>query len=241
MRHPLAILVVFLVPLPALLSVPFSAPLSAEVGSLEIVDRILAVVDEDPISRSDLQRAIALGSVEGSLEDAASERRALDQLIEQRLRLHEVERYDVSLVSPEAIEAQVAAIEERFGGAPALAAALAAVGLDRDALRERVRRQLRVLAYVEERLAARVFIDEVDVREHYAGAFVADLTDRGLEPPPFDAVRGEIRALLEERALAAEVAEWTEELRRRARVVDLLDRPENDEADLPPVVLRIGG
>ncbi|MBZ0090505.1 MAG: hypothetical protein K8H90_09020, partial [Thermoanaerobaculia bacterium] len=75
----------------ALLALALPAVAAAAGGDLVRVDRVVAVVDEDPILASDLERVIRLGLVERGAEesDAALERRALDRLIEDRLRQHE--------------------------------------------------------------------------------------------------------------------------------------------------------
>ena len=201
---------------------------------LERLDRVVAVVDEDPILYSEIARATALDP--DARDDV--ERQVLDRLIEQRLRLHEVERHELAPVPRNTIDQQIETITERFGGPEALDRHLTDAGLDRDALRERVARQLRVLAFVEERLSARVFITEEAVVDYYETVFTDSMDERGLELPPLDTVRDTLRRLLEEQALSDEIDAWTEELRERARVVDLLDRPV-DLDDLPPVVERL--
>ena len=219
---------------------PATAQTAAE--AVERLDRIVAVVDDDLILQSEIERALTFGlsdlGADPPRQRDAVERRVLDQLIEQRLRFHEAERYDLAPVPAAEVERQIAEISRRFGGSEALDVQLAAAELDRDLLRERIRRQLRVLAFVDERLSARVFVAEEAVLEHYESVLVTDLVARGAAVPPLDAVRDEIRQLLEERALAEEVAQWTAELRRRARILDLLDRPV-DLDNLPPVVERV--
>ena len=58
-----------------------------------VIDRILAVVDEDPILLSEVEQAIGLGLVERQAEESEEEyrRRVLARLIEQRLRFHEID------------------------------------------------------------------------------------------------------------------------------------------------------
>ena len=128
------------------------SPERAEIAVVEpvAVDRVVAVVDEDPILASDLERVIHLGLIERQADesDAALARRALDGLIAERLRQHEVGRF-------------------------------------------------------------------------------------GYETVPVEEVRESIRGVLRERQLNREIERWTEELRREADVVDLLDAPARP---LPPVV-----
>lgn len=215
-----------------------AAPLAGQ--GTELIDRIVAVVDDDPISRSDLERLIALGEIEPAPgEDRRRlERRALERLIDQRLRFHEVDRHGVTAVPHETVDAQVAALRERLGGEEGLARRLAEAGIDEERLRYRLGRQLRVALYIEARLGPRIFVDLEAIRGYYEGELAAEMARRGEPLPPLEQVSEPIRALLRERQLDREIELWTAELRAKADVVDLLERP---VAPLPPVVERVGG
>lgn len=210
---------------------------AAAQGSV-LVDRIVAVVDEEPIFLSDVRQAIALGQFDPRPGEDPEElrRRVLDALIDQRLELHEVERYDAGQVPVEEVERQVATLRARFEDEGAWQGWLSELGLDEAGVRYLVRRQLRVLAYVDERLGPRVFIDLDDIRAYYAGELKTEMERRGEPLPPIAEVREGIRALLRERRLNEEVRAWVRELRLKADVVDFLSRPARG---LPPVVDRI--
>lgn len=132
----------------ALLTLWLSA---APCASAEIIDRVLAVVDNEVVTLSDVLAALRFGFVEASGSNPI--RPALDRLIERQLMLREVERYGPAEPSPAAIDAVVAALRQRFGGAAQLAAALAQSGLAEDQLRRRIRDDLRIRAYLDQRFA----------------------------------------------------------------------------------------
>ncbi len=211
---------------------------SVEEAELVLVDRIVAVVDEDPILLSDIRRAVGLGLVESVPGESASQRdrRVLDGLIDQRLRLHEVERHDFSPIPPDEIDRQVERIRANFDDPAELGQSLERLGLDDEGLALLVARQLRVLLYVEKRLGPRVFIRSEDVRAYYDGVLAAEMTRRDLPLPPLEEVSERIRAILREKALNVEIDAWTAELRLEADVADYLDR---DGLELPPVVERL--
>lgn len=211
-------------------------PAAAQV--LVPVDRIVAVVDEDPIFYSDLTRALAFGfarpgRVPGDL------RPVLDQLIDERLRAHDIDRYGVPPAPDAAIDAQLNRIEAEHGGPAALEAELFAVGSTRAELRRAIDLQLRVLSYVDERLAPRVFVDDDELAAYYRGELRTEMASQGKALPPLAEVREGIRAVLRERKLTAETREWTTGLRRGARIADLLDRPSSTPQDLPPEIFTI--
>ena len=207
-------------------------------GPLDLRDRILAVVDEDPILSSDVDRSITLGLVERREGESERDlrRRVLESLIDQRVRLHEVDRFGIEQVPVEAIEEQVAAIRARFSSDEGLAARLADVGVDLEGLRQLVARQLAVWIYFEEFLGPRIFVSLEDIRRHYEEVLAPELRARGEPVPPIEEVREPIRELLKERRLNEAIEERTEELRREADILNFFD---SDHDALPPVVLEI--
>lgn len=195
-----------------------------------LVDRVVAVVDGDPILWSEVRRVVALGLTATPAPEAeVSERVALDTLIDRRLRTQAVASSGVVTVGREEVDARVAAVRARFADP---AARLAELGLDDEGLREVVRRQLELARYVEERLGARVFVPLEEIRLYYDTSYAPELRARGEEVPELADVREAIRTLLRERALDLEIERWTEELRRRADVIDLLDAPPREDPPL---------
>src|SRR5690242_11916758 len=78
---------------------PAPAPPAASAPAT-LRDRVLAVVDEDPILASDVERAVKLG-LEQPRPGEADERfrrRVLDALIDQRLQFHEIDRFNFEQV-----------------------------------------------------------------------------------------------------------------------------------------------
>ena len=218
---------------PVLLLLPPALP-----AAPRLVDRILTVVDEDPILASEVDQAIGLGLVERrpGESDSGLRRRVLDSLIEQRLRFHEVDRFGLSEVPVEVIEAHFQEVRARFPDPEAFATRLAELGLDAVALRQIVARQLMVLTFVEERLGPRIFVGLDEIRAYYEQILAPELRRRGEPVPPIEEVRERIRGVLKERRLNEEIARWTEELRRAADITDNFD---GVHPELPPVVLEI--
>lgn len=217
------------------------APAQAQ-GQNVLRDRIVAVVDEDPILESEINRAIALGlhaaqsgASEGESESALR-RRVLNSLIEDRLRLHEIDRFGFAQVAVEDIERRVAEIRGRFPSEEEFQKTLRQISMGPRALRQLVARQLMVLTYVEERLGPRVFVSLEDINEYYRTELTPAMQRAGQSVPPIDEVREDIRLVLKERKLNRELERWTQELRREADVNIYFDRPDRP---LPPVVERV--
>ena len=203
-----------------------------------LVDRILATVDGDPILLSDLQRLTGLGIVrrlEGE-SDAALHRRALDRMIENRLRLHELDRFGFDQAPVEEIDRRYQNIRGRFATEAEFRAELERLDLDDTRLRLLVARQISILIYVEERLGPRIFVSVDDIRRHYDELLVPELARSGEVAPPIETVREAIRALLRERRLNEEIDRWTAALRAAADVEDFLDA---ERVELPPLAKTI--
>lgn len=221
----------------ALLLAAASATQAAAVPApATLVDRVVAVVDEDPILLSDLEQAIALGLVPAAAGETpgALRRRVLDGLVERMLWQHEIARFGFEEAPLAEVDRQLEALRARYPSDGAWKAELGRLGLDEARVRALLAHQLSVLRFVEERLGPRVFVGVDEIREHYEGVLVPELRARGDAVPPIEEVREAIRAVLKEERLNREIERWTADLRREADVVDYLD---TDERPLPPPVV----
>ncbi|HXU29097.1 MAG TPA: hypothetical protein VN851_00845 [Thermoanaerobaculia bacterium] len=204
----------------------------------KLLDRVVAVVDEDPILASDIDRVIGLGLIERKASESGDllRRRVLDHLIEQRLRSHEIDRSGFVQVPVEEIERQTAEIRARFLDEASFESRLQELGMTRATLAQLVARQIAVLVYIDERLGPRVFVSLDDIRDYYASTLTLEAEKRGEKVPPLEDVREDIRAVLREQRLNIELARWSEELRRNSDVESFYDEPVNR---LPPVLRTI--
>ena len=189
-----------------------------------LVDRIAAVVGDELIAESEIRKFVAVGYLERRVgeSDAAYRDRTLDQRIVDILREKQLRRSSGFDPKPEEVEARVAALEERLArdrGVSA-AAALAAAGTTREELSAWVRRGLALNSFVKERLTPGLKLTEADLRAYYDTTFRDAAKKRGLtDVPPFDDVREEIREVVREVRLNAEIERWTEQLRSETRIL----------------------
>lgn len=198
----------------------------------------MAVVDEDPILASEVERVIALGLVQPQKgeQNEAFRRRILNELVEQRLRFHEIDRFGFEQVPVDMIEKNVAQIRSRFPNDEAFRKTLQDLGLTQQSLRQLVAQQLMVLTHVEEQLGPRVFVSLDEINQYYRNVLTPQMQKEGQAVPPVEDVRDQIRTVLKEQRLNEELDKWTEELRRKADVHVYFDSP---PGQLPPVVKRI--
>jgi hypothetical protein len=200
------------------LGVVLVAGLAAQARA-EIIDRILAVVGTDLITQTDVSAALQFGLVEVPAGTQDRVRAAIDQLIDRRLQLAEVNRYLPPEPAAVAIDERLTAIRARFESAAAFDAALAEAGLTVELLRGRVREMLRIASYSNQRFAAALQPAEDELLRYYR-AHEADFTVQGTLRP-FAEVREEARRRVLAERTDALVRAWTEGLRRRTGVTVL--------------------
>ena len=218
------------------LLLPATAAAQEAAEEAEVLDRILAVVDEDPILQSEVDQVIGLGLVEPGPEedDELFRARVLQSLVAQRLRFHEIDRFGFSELPIDQVERQLVAFRDRFGSADELAARLAELGLDETGLKQLIARQIMVVTYVEERLGPRIFVSLDDITAYYDGVLTPEMRATGQPLPPLQEVREQIREVVKQQRLNEEIDRWTEELRQKA---DVEDYSASGNTEPPPVPL----
>jgi hypothetical protein len=169
----------------------------AQAASAEIIDRILAVVSGQIITKSDVEAARSLGLIEARAgEGQSADEAALQALIDRVLMLSEVRRVVPREPAEAAITARAAAIRERFSSPAALQQALAASGISEPVIRIYAEDDLSLAAYLDERFSA-----------------AAQPTDQEV----LQAGEANRRKLADERRRTL-ISAWVAELRRRADI-----------------------
>ena len=127
-----------------------AASLAGVTVHAETLDRVMAVVAGQIITLTDVVAARDLG-LETPGNAADPNRAVLSKLIDRELILAEVERYAPPEPTADAVDREVAAVRTRFVSQAALDAALARSGIDERHLRETLRQDLRIRAYLDQR------------------------------------------------------------------------------------------
>ncbi len=176
------------------------------------LDSVLAVVNGEPITLSEVFEVMTLSPGASSPTPAA----ALERLIDARLMEREAQRYPMEPPSEAEIGEALTALKDRFATPDAYRAALGRLGIAEDYLRKRIRRELIVDHYLDRRFRPLVQVAQREVEEYYRTVLLPDL-DAG-SPPPLDVWQGLIRGILEERDLNRRIAVWVDELKSTARI-----------------------
>jgi hypothetical protein len=116
------------------------------------------------------------------------------------------------------VDDEVRAVRARAGSDAAFERALRRSGIDEKHLRETLREDLRIRAYLNQRFAVPVPGD--DELQRYYREHPQAFT-RGSEPLPFDAARAQIIQAVTADQRKALVDDWIAGLRRRGDITDL--------------------
>ncbi|HEX9641695.1 MAG TPA: peptidylprolyl isomerase [Candidatus Krumholzibacteria bacterium] len=139
-----------------------------------LVDRIVAIVDEEPILQSDLQAEVETYRFEAqtfgrAMQESPDQIRAkmLDRLVEARLLIAQA-KVDGVLLEPDMLEEAVAediqGLLDRYGSLNELERDLANYGMDMEDLRSR-QRELNRLRFYTSRMMERYIRPRIEIRE----------------------------------------------------------------------------
>lgn len=195
----------------------------------EVIDRLMAVVDRQIITLGDVEEELKFQEVdprvtETGLPSAARSQKlnqelALQRLIEQTLIRQQIRQFPGVDVTDDEIDAQLAEMQKKAGGAAAWTKALEEHGVALEPLRERVRWQLEVMRFIDYRFRQFIVVDSNEIEAYYKSQFLQDLRQRGVQPQlPLAEVEEKIREILTEEKLNVQVEEWLASLRTSAAI-----------------------
>ena len=191
------------------LSVQASAPVHGNV-----LDRIVATVNSEVVTQSDVRAARQLKLVAGA--DAMSDDQLLDALIERRLTINEVARYTSAAPPAADIDARRKAWEDTLPRGTSAASALAMVGMRDAALTEWFRDDLRLAAYLDQRFTAAAQPTRQQAQAYFQ-EHADDFKVNGVTPE-FASVEPEVRRRVAADRRAARIKEWVAGLKQRAEI-----------------------
>jgi peptidyl-prolyl cis-trans isomerase SurA len=141
----------------------------------EVVDKIVATVNHEPVTLYELEKAMANLSKEalkktsgGKKEDNSDlKRMALDHLIDEALINQEVEKLGIQVTDEEVSRAIKSVLERNNLTQAALQKELAAKGTRFEDYREDIRSQLRRFKFISQTMGSKVKVNDEDVEAFY--------------------------------------------------------------------------
>lgn len=180
----------------------------------ELVDRIVATVNTEVITASELSCAVALNQRLGNADTdrIALEATTLDGLINRRLLVQEAHRLKFVEVTEQALSAEVENVAKRFSSDKEFGDFLAALDMTRQDLARMLGEQLLVERFVEKKVGLFVRVTREEA-ESYFNEHAAEFKDKR-----FQDVQKMISALLTEKKMGLQLAQYLAEVRGRANI-----------------------
>jgi hypothetical protein len=190
----------------------------------ELVDRIVARVENDIILQSDVRELKEYQElVDGKSE---SEGAILDRLIDQWIVRSEAELSRFPEPKEEEIDREVSRVVKSFGSPEEFESRKKQSGLNDGEVRKIVAAQLYLSNYLDSRFRASAQIDEKAIENFYQNAVLPKAKARGQEPPTLDASRDIIQEALVQSDINEQADRWLKESRARLHVQKFLEEGE---------------
>ena len=198
----------------------------------EVIDRIVAVVNRQIITLSDVEEEKKYGHLGVELDLNERKENAgqhednseiVQQLIQQALVREQVQTFAADEATPEEVKQQIDLLEEKFGGKELFEKTLQERHITKEALEGRLAWQIRVLKFLDNRFRQFVVILPNEIEEYYRNSLLPELARRGNSAiPPLAEVQGQIRDLLIENKVDKQIDGWLNTLTQSADI-EILD------------------
>lgn len=146
-----------------LLSILLSAGLQSTASGQVVVDRIVAVVNGEVITLSDLQREQSLKKIEG----AQGQRLLLEDMIDRKLQMAAAKRAGMDVTDKELNEAMDDIMKRNSMDAGQFEAALVKEGLTLKQYKSELREQMTLSRMFNKSVQSGISVDEAEVRSFY--------------------------------------------------------------------------
>jgi hypothetical protein len=189
----------------------------------EITDRMLATVNGELITESDVIWALALDPELQPLDlSLANKKLMLERLIDLKILDQEAKKIPRAEPSQEEIKNYINdELIKRFGSEAAFRARLQTVGLDANSLAEIARHRVEILKYIDFRFRSFVLVRPEEIERYYREVALPRLRNRGGYVRTLEEMREEVEAILAEEKVNAELDRFFDEARLQAQVVRL--------------------
>jgi len=205
----------------ALLAAVLAVAAAGIPGAQEILDRIVARVENDVILLNDV-RALSHYQelVDGKPE---TEEQILDRLIDQWIVRTEADVSHFPHPSDADIDRSLSQLQKSFASIGEYEARKKKSGLNDSEIRRIVGLQLYLSNYLDSRFRPGVQIDSKAIEDFYANKVLPQAKSRGQQPPSLDAARDSIQEALIQQGINEQADRWLKESRVRLHIEKLLE------------------
>jgi hypothetical protein len=209
--------------LAAFLSLPatFASICPVPAPAQEVIDRIVARIENDVILLSDLRNLQHYQQlVDGKQEPDAL---ALDRLIDQWIVRSEADASRFPQPTAAEVDRGLQRLRDSFDSPAEFESRKKTSGLSDAGIRSEMTWQLYLSNYLDSRFRPSARIDSKQIEDFYNSALVPRVKARGQQPPTLDSAREAIQEALTQTAITQQANEWLKESRSRLHIEILLD------------------
>lgn len=210
-----------------------SVPLRAQTAAPAVLDKVVAVVNNQAILQSDLDDEMRLSALEPRAITRGPEtlQGALQRLISRNLIQQQIRQDDTQAIAPGPNEIATRVVELRRN-LPACVHAncvtdegwkqfLSSRGLTEANVDAYMRRRVEVLRFIERRFRQGIQIDRSEVETYYRDTLLPQYANRETAPP-LDQVAPRIEEILLQQKVNALFSDWLDNLRKQGEI-EVLD------------------
>ena len=208
----------------------------------EVVDRLVAAVDNVPILQSDWDHAVALEAFEQgrSVSSYTREERfaVLNRLVDQQLIRAQMGDDHAAAADETEIQQQLSKIRADLTNAQSDSDwkhLLAQYGIDEELLRKKVARELQVIRFIDLRLRPETRIERSDVEDYYTNTLLPTIRKNGGKEESLAQVYPKIEEVLRQQRIDALLSAWLQELHQQSDIqwIGVKAAPAPDTASSP--------
>ena len=235
----------------ALCSAAFGAAQPSQSTAPVVIDRVVAVVNNQAILASDIEDEIRLSVLDPNRGGMGTltPQRALEQLIGRTLIQQQIRQEDEQAVAPtpgeladrlKEIRTEIpACVRANCASDAGWKAFLAAHDLSEERVEAYLRYRVEILRFIEERFRQGIRITPQEIETYYRNTLLPQYS-RPADIPPLDKVSQRIQEILLQQHVNALFDDWLNNLRKQGDI-EILDQslespdvPSNQNSSLPP-------
>ncbi len=194
----------------------------------EVIDRVVAVVNQDPVLDSDLDEERRFVSFQPITDPTGSfsRQRALERLIDRTLILQQAKIQAQPPVSDSKLDAELLQLRKDLPACRQYQCQTDAGwkryvsdhGFTMAELRERWRQRMEVLDFIELRFRGGIQISQAEIDSYYTKSLLPEYRKQGVVAPKVDAISDRIREVLLEQQVSSLLSDWLKSLRAQGSI-----------------------
>lgn len=191
----------------------------------EILDRIVAIVNNTPILQSDWEIALRCEALLNSKDPESftpdEQKAVFDRLVDQDLIREQMRGFTLTPITDREVQARVTEIRAQIEGAKTdegWKRLLTKAGVSEKEIDEKIRTQMEIMRFLDARFRPTVRLDFRTIQNYYREQFLPELEKRGAQPVPLAEVAEKIREILTQRSMDQQISSWLHNLREQADI-----------------------